>query len=100
MHILIFILFLKKKKTRNIVGNSSLVQRPTEKPGAILTRVRVPGAAVDFSPTVNFQCRLPLGVRASSVCKSHAPAAAGTINIPSSDYHTVYLDTEKYCTYW
>ena len=29
------------------------VERPTEKPAAVLARVRVPGAARDFSPTVN-----------------------------------------------
>ena len=37
---------------------AQLVQRPTEKPGTILTRVRVRGAARDFSPRVNFQCRM------------------------------------------
>ena len=36
-------------------GIAQLVDRPTEKTGAILTRVRVPGAARDFSPRVNFQ---------------------------------------------
>ena len=35
-----------------------MVKRPTEKPGAILTRVRVPGAARDFSPRVDSQCKL------------------------------------------
>ena len=30
------------------VGKSQWVQRPTDKPGAILTRVRVPGAARDL----------------------------------------------------
>ena len=34
------------------------VECPSEKPGVILTRVRVPGAARDFSPRVIFQCRL------------------------------------------
>ena len=37
--------------------------------GAILTRVRVPGAARDFSPRASFQCRLSYGVRAAApVC--------------------------------
>ena len=36
-------------------GIAQLVERPTEKPGAILTLVRVPGAARDFSPRVSFQ---------------------------------------------
>ena len=35
-------------------GIAQLVERPTEKPGAKLTRVRVPGAARDFSPRVSF----------------------------------------------
>ena len=34
------------------------LEGPTEKPAAMLTRVRVPGAARDFSPRTNFQCRL------------------------------------------
>ena len=43
-------------------GIAHLVERPTEKPGATITRVRVPGAARNFLP-VNFQCRLSYGVR-------------------------------------
>ena len=35
-----------------------------EELNAILTRVRVPGEVRDFSPKVNFQCRLSCGVRA------------------------------------
>ena len=31
--------------------------------GTPLTQVRFPGAAMDFSPRVNFQCRLSYGVR-------------------------------------
>ena len=38
------------------------VERPTRKPGAILTRVRVPGAARDLSPRVSIPCRLSYGV--------------------------------------
>ena len=51
-------------------GIAQLVERPTEKPGAILTRVRVrvPGAARDFSPTVSFQCTLSHGVLTAPVC--------------------------------
>ena len=51
---------------------AQLVERPTEKPGAILTRVRVLGAANDFSPRVNFQCIL------SSACnRMHHHLCAG-----------------------
>ena len=49
-------------------GIARLVERLTKKPGAILTRVRVPGAARDFSPRVNFQCRLSYGVRTAPGC--------------------------------
>ena len=42
---------------------AKLVERPTEKPGAILTRARVPGAA-----RVSFQCRLSYGIRTAPVC--------------------------------
>jgi len=31
-------------------GIAQFAERPTERPGAILTRVRVPGAAGDFLP--------------------------------------------------
>ena len=36
-------------------GIAQMVERPTEKPGAMLTRVRAPGVASDFSIRVNFQ---------------------------------------------
>ena len=42
---------------RQVLGITRLVERPTEKPDTILTRVRVLGTAIDISPTVNFQCR-------------------------------------------
>ena len=45
---------------------------PTEKSGAILTRVRVPGVARDFSPRVNFQCRLSCGVRTAPALHLYA----------------------------
>ena len=53
-------------------GIAQLAERPTEKPGAILTRVRVPGAARDLSPRVNFYCRLSYGFH--TVC-SQCPCA-------------------------
>ena len=33
------------------VGIAQLVEHPTEKPGAILTEVHIPGAARDFLPS-------------------------------------------------
>ena len=44
-----------------------LAEQQTEKPGAILMQVRVPGAARDFSPRVDFQCRLSYGVRTAQM---------------------------------
>ena len=49
-------------------GIAQLVQRPTENTGAVLTRVRVPGAAKVFSPRVNFQLSVPYVVRTAPVC--------------------------------
>ena len=49
-------------------GIAQLVERPTEKPGATLTRVRVPGAARNFLPVI-FQCRLSYGVRTLPVAR-------------------------------
>ena len=48
-------------------GIAQLLEHPTEKPGAVLSRVRVPGEARDFSPRVYFQCRLSYGVRIAAV---------------------------------
>ena len=42
------------------MGCSSLVEHQTITP---LTQVRFPGAARDFLPRVNFQCRISFGVR-------------------------------------
>ena len=39
-------------------GFALLAERPIEKTGTILMWVQVPGAARDFCPKVNFQCRL------------------------------------------
>ena len=61
-----------------------LVQRPTKKPGVILKRVRVPGAAWDFSPRVSFLCRLSDGVRT-------APCAVACINI------RVHVTNPRHC---
>ena len=49
-------------------GIDQLGERPTEKPGAILTRVRVPGEARDFSPRINFQCKLSYGIFTAPMC--------------------------------
>ena len=70
-------------------GIAQLVQRLTERPGAILTRARVPCAARDFSPRADFQCRLSYGVRTAPVCnQSHASTSVCTLTIPNSGSHT------------
>ena len=55
---------------------AQLVKRGT---GTLLTQVRFPSAARDFSPKVNFQCRLSYGVRTP-------PCAIACINTNSVDY--------------
>ena len=60
---------------------TQLVELPTEKPRAILTWVRVPGAAKDLSLRVSFQCRL------STVCllyTSPSPRDISLSRMPSS----------------
>ena len=50
-------------------GIAQLVERPTEKTAAVLTRVRVPGAAkFFFLPIVNFHLSVPYVVRTAPVC--------------------------------
>ena len=49
-------------------GTAQWVERRTEKPYAIPTRVRVPGVARAISSRVNCQCRLSCVVRTVPVC--------------------------------
>ena len=53
--VLITCLCLNLQEFRVPINLSQLVQRPTERPRAMLTRVRVPGAARNFVPTVSFR---------------------------------------------
>lgn len=46
-------------------GKAQLVESGTKKPGIVLTWVRFPSVARDFSPRVDFWCRLSYGVRTS-----------------------------------
>ena len=66
-------------------GTALLVEHPTEKPGAILTRVRVPGAAKDFPPRVNFQCILTYNL----LQPSHASTSVGTLKIRNASSHAI-----------
>ena len=65
---------------RSKAGIAQFVERPTEKPGAIRTRVRIPGAAKNFSPRANFQCRL-LQCPYCRRVQSHASTIARTLKI-------------------
>ena len=44
-------------------SQSNSVQRTTNRICTLPTQVRFPGTARDFSPRINFQCRLSYGVR-------------------------------------
>ena len=58
--------------------------------GAIVTRVRVPCEARDFSPRVNFRCRLlrcPCAVACFSIC-------AHVLKIPNTGSHTIVGHTD------
>ena len=50
-------------------GDSSVARASAWKASAMLTRVRVPGAARDFCPRVNVQCRLSYRVCAAPMSK-------------------------------
>ena len=76
-------------------GIAHLVERPTEKPGAILTRVRVPAAARDFHPRVKFRCRLSYGVRTAPRAQSHASASVRTLQIPNTGNHAIVWTHEN-----
>jgi len=47
-------------------GIAQMVERPTETPGARLTRVRFPVVARDSSSSISFECRLSYSVRTPS----------------------------------
>ena len=55
----------KKREQVNIIyfGGGDVAQLVERRTGTLLRQVRFPGAARDFSPRVNFQCRLSYGVR-------------------------------------
>ena len=75
-----------------------LVERQIEKSGANLTRVQVLGAARDFSPRVNFQCRLFYRVRTTPVCK-HASTCVRTFKKKQKLAPIQLLGPEKNCTH-
>ena len=65
---------------------AQLAQRPTEKPGAILTRVRVPGGARDLSPS-HLSIQTLLRYSHSPRVQSHASTSVSTLKTPSTGSH-------------
>ena len=61
-------------------GDGDVAQLPECRTGTPLTQVRFPGVAWDFSPRINFQCRLFYGVRAPRV-QLHALIYVRTLKI-------------------
>ena len=75
-----------------------MVERPNEKQGAMLTLVRVPGAAKDFSPRVSFTVSVqpPCAIARINIC---AP-------VKNSTHRHMYIQTQTHvhtdtdtCTY-
>ena len=54
---------LTASQRRRLVWVGDVAQLVQRRTGTPLAQVRLPGAAGDFSPRVNFQCRLSYGVR-------------------------------------
>ena len=76
---------------------AQLVERSTEKPDAILTRVRVPGAATDLSPRVNFPGNVDSGtVSAHSLCAVACINICAQVKSPPNWQPYQCLDTRKY----
>ena len=73
---------------------AQLVERPTEKPGVILTRVRVLCAARDSAPRVDFQCTL-LRCPYSPRVQSHASASVCMLKIPNTGSYTIVWTHEN-----
>ena len=78
------LMFRQPQIVNRIIGSGTalLVERPTEKPGAILTRVRVPGAARDFPPRV---LQSPYSPRV----QSHTSTSVRTLKIPNTGSHAI-----------
>ena len=66
-------------------GRGDVAQFVERRTGTVLTQIRFPGAARNFSPRDNFQCRLSYGVR-------KPPCAIACINICAHvKYPVVYI---------
>ena len=69
---------------------------PTEKPGAILTWVQIPGGvARDFSPRVNFHCRFSYSVCTAPCVQLHASTLLCMLKIPDAGSRTIVWKHEN-----
>ena len=73
----------------NWAGMAQLAERPTEKPGAILTRVRVPGATRELSYKSHLSLQTLLRCPYSPRGQSHASTPVLTLKIPNTGSHTI-----------
>ena len=78
-------------------GIAQFVECPTERPGAILTRVRVPGAERDYFTRSQHLRLLQTVLRCpySTRVKSHASTAVRTFKIPNTGSHTIVWTQEN-----
>ena len=81
------------------LGIAQLIEHQTEKLGSVLTQVRVSSAAWDFSPRVNFECRLWRCLYSPHV-HSQASTSVCTLKIPNTGSHTIVRTTWKHCRHW
>ena len=70
------------------------IEHPTETPGEILTRVRVPGAGRDFSLS-ELTVQTLLRCSYSPRVQSHASTSGGTLKIPNPGSHTIVCTQEN-----
>ena len=96
--IYIYICFYLKIIFFKQAGMTLLVLCLTEKPGAILMQVRVPGVARDFSPRVNFQC-IPVIVSMQPSCAMACMKICVHVKNPKHWQPYYCLDTRKYLTH-
>ena len=75
-------------------GKAQWAQRPAEKPGAILTRVRVPGPARDLLPESAFSAD-SVTVSYSPHAQSHASTSVYMLKIPNADSKNVVWTQEN-----
>ena len=84
-----FVLYIVLFRTDLWAEIAQLVERPTEKPGAIPTRVRIPGAARDVYSKRKLPVLTHLRCSCSPRVQSLASTSVCTVKIPSTGSHTI-----------